>query len=223
MNSDGLEPGDGAFDGGDDLRRGLLDLHQEADDADAFAAGERGRLEVPRPGGLERRFVMLGAPGGELAVLLDLGAQDAVDAPGHGGAGPGAAGRIHEVEGRLAGGGVAQDGQYIDHRVVVIRDVRVVAFAEREILRPAAVLILGGEQVVDPALESLRGSGCARCLHHQGKIRIGVVVAPLSMVLAPPRSNVSARASGEGGGAARSVFLGQPPWGDCHLMTMSAI
>ena len=105
MDSDGLEPGDGAIDGGDDLRGGLFNLHEKPDDSDAFAAGERGRLEVSRPGGLERRFVMLGARDGELAVLFDLGAQDAIDAPGDGGAGPGAAGRIYEVVGRFAGGG----------------------------------------------------------------------------------------------------------------------
>ena len=88
MDRDGLEPGDGAVDGGDDLWRGLLDLHQKPDDSDAFAAGEGGRLVVTRRGGLERRFVMLGAPSGELAVLFDLGAQDAIDAPGNGGGGP---------------------------------------------------------------------------------------------------------------------------------------
>ena len=49
---------------------------------------------------------MLGAPSGELAVLFDLGAQDAIDAPGHGGGGSAAAGCINEVTGRLAGGDV---------------------------------------------------------------------------------------------------------------------
>ena len=53
--------------------------------------------------------------------------------------------------------------------------------------------------------------------------RIGVVVASLSIVSAPPCPRVSARASGEAGGAARSVFLGQPPWGDCRRMTLSAM
>ena len=166
---------------------------------------------------------MLGAPGGELAVLFDLGAQDAIDAPRHGGGRPGAADRVDEVIRRLSSGGSAQNGQDIDHRVVVIGDVRVVAFAQREILRPAAVGILGGEQVVDAAIKAARYRASPVACTIRARKRIGVVVAPLSIVSAPRRPGVSASASDEGGDAAKSVFLGQPPWGDCHRVTLSAI
>jgi len=143
-------------------------------------AGERGRLEVARPRGHERPFVVLGTPGGERAGLPHLSAQDAVDAAGHCGGGPGAADGVDEGVGRTTSSDVAQDGEHVDHRVVVVGDARVVTLAQRKELRPATVGILGGEQVVDAPREGLAVSDLASRMRHKRqelhRERRGVVV-----------------------------------------------
>ena len=61
-----------------------------------------------------------------------------------------AASRVDAGERRTGQRDRLQDRRRRDHRVVVERDVARVVVAERKILRPAAVWILGRQQVVDP-------------------------------------------------------------------------
>jgi len=46
-----------------------------------------------------------------------------------------------------------EDFEHAGHRVVVKRDVAVITCAQREKLRPSAVGVLGGEEVIESALD----------------------------------------------------------------------
>ena len=103
--------------------------------------------------GCEGLLVVLRAPGGELAVDANLAAKNAGDAALHGARGARTARRVERRERRALRSRVAQHFQRVRHGMVVERDVGVVTLAEQEKLRPAAVLVLGGKQVIDTALD----------------------------------------------------------------------
>lgn len=85
----GLEPGDGAFDGGFDFGGWVFEADEEACDADGFGAAEGGEFVGARGCGGEGFLVVLGAPDGGFAVDVDLAFEDAADAEieGFGGGG----------------------------------------------------------------------------------------------------------------------------------------
>ena len=87
---------------------------------------------------------------------------------------------VDEVEGRASRRDVVQQRRDVDHRVVVEGDVARVILPQRKELRPAAVGILRGEQVVDAASAPRRDDG--RSPGTCESSRIWVVVAPLSIV-----------------------------------------
>ena len=93
----GVKPGDAGFDGADDFGRGLLQCHEEAEDAGAFAAAERGQFVGACLGGGEGDFIVLGTPDGGLAGDGDLALEDSGDAAVEGGGGLALAGGIEEV------------------------------------------------------------------------------------------------------------------------------
>jgi hypothetical protein len=197
LNRHGPQPCDGTFDGGDDFRGGFFDRQQESHNPGALAAGERRRFVFARPRRGERALIVLRTPRGEFAVLLDLSLQDAVDAALDGGGGFRATRGVHERVRRLSRGGVAEDNHDADHRPVVVGDAVVIISAEGKELGPAAVGILGGENVVQPAEKRFAVARVAGRRHHAGKKfhrqRGGVVVeavrAPASL-----RRNVIGRA-----------------------------
>src|SRR5215204_1130948 len=143
------EPRDGRLDRLGDARVRALDVHQEACNADALARGERNRLELSRGRGREGDLVVLCAPGGLLSLDDDLSFEDALDTALDRLFSFGAPRLVHKGVGRLSARDVAEQFEDADHRVVVVGDVRVVALAEWEVLRPAAVLVLRREQIVE--------------------------------------------------------------------------
>ena len=80
VDARGVEPANGALDGGDHLGRGVVEAHEEADDADALGRADARQLVGPGVRRLERLPVMLLTPRRELARDPDLAGEDAGDA-----------------------------------------------------------------------------------------------------------------------------------------------
>lgn len=141
------EPGGAGVDGGLDGGGGGFEAHEQAEDAGAFGAAERGGFEGSAGSGFEGYFVVLGAPDGEGAVGSDLSAEDGVDAAVERLAG-GVAGFLGE-EGELGlVPDFAEEFEQADHGAVVEGDVTVVAGAGRVGLGPAPAGVLRGEDMV---------------------------------------------------------------------------
>ena len=101
-----------------------------------------------------------GAPGGQPAVDPDLAAEDAGDSRREGPIGGLAARAIDEPE-AIGPRHVADELQEVDHRVVVECDIAGVPRAGRVRLRPSAVRVLRGQQVVERPDEGVAASGPA--------------------------------------------------------------
>ena len=93
---------------------------------------------------------MLGAPCRLSAVGDDLAFQDALDAFWNGCFGLPAALLIDKGIGRLFPGYIAKQVKHTDHRAVVERDVLRIASGIRVALRPAAIVVLGFEHIIQP-------------------------------------------------------------------------
>lgn len=145
----GVEPLQRGFDDGDDFGRGGAAAHEELHEVRGFAAAERRRLFGAGFHGLERERVMLGAPDGGLAVDADLHGGDVGDAFVERDPRPLLQRGIGEGEVVVALGEVVEDLQDVHHGIVIERDGLVVAALDGVILRPAAVRILRGENVVE--------------------------------------------------------------------------
>ncbi len=74
---------------------------------------------------------------------------------------------IYKGVGWFAIGDIAQHLHHVDHRAIIVGNVRIIAFAERIELWPAAVGILRGEQVIETPHEGVLVLGFARGLRHQ--------------------------------------------------------
>src|SRR5262245_25060191 len=142
-----LEPGDGGVRGRGDLG-GLRLRHQEADDADRFLAALRRKLVRTGPARLVRGGVVLGAPDGLRAALLDLRGEDVADGLRDRGRRARALVRRGEVavERRHLARDLEQEHQSSHHRVVVERDVvRVLDVRARRVhLRKSAARVWHG-------------------------------------------------------------------------------
>ena len=173
-----LEPGDGTFDGGTDIRRGLLEAHQQAHDADRLAAAERGEFVGTGLGRREGLFVVLRAPHGGLPFDYDLALQDARD-PALESLAAGLA-RLGVEEGvAVVAADLADEFQDADHGAVVKRDVVEVALAQGEELWPTAVRVLCLEHVSQAAVEGLTiGFSLRRVDHarHEAQLIDGTLV-----------------------------------------------
>ncbi len=146
-----LEPGYGGFDGGYNGFGGLGQGHEEEDDAGGLLAAEGGEFVGAGTGGLQGLLVVLGAPDGELAVLLDLGIEDALDAFVEGGLGEALYIVGHVAIGGLLLADLTQYLQDVDHGVVVVGDVGAVAVVAGPELGEAAVGVLALHDVEDAA------------------------------------------------------------------------
>ena len=103
--------------------------------------------------GGEGKHVDLLAPGGAATVDGDLAREGAGEAAR--GAGGGAGAELGGDEGEFGAGAghVVEESDDVDHGTVVERDGVVVAALEGEDLGPAAVGVLGGEEIVDAPRE----------------------------------------------------------------------
>ena len=130
---------------------------------------------------------MLGAPHGRLAVDDDLTLQDAGDAAVEGLA---VGGAILVVEEGVAviTADLADEFQHAHHGAVIEGDAVVVAFAQWEELRPAAVGVLGLEHVGQAAVEGFTISlGLRRVDHarHEAEFVDGAFVVERRLELGP--------------------------------------
>ena len=144
----GLEPIYSGVDSGDDFGGGLFDAHEQVENADAFGAAKGGEFELARGTWFEGAFVVLRTPGGEDTVHADLRRENALNAAVECFGAGFAAGFIDEAELR-ASANVAHELQEADHGLVVEGNVAVVTVAGWMELRPAAIWILRGEDVIE--------------------------------------------------------------------------
>ena len=110
---------------------------------------------------------MLRAPDGRFAVDDDLALQDAGDTAVERLTAGGALLGVHESVASIAAD-LADDFQDAYHRAIVEGDPIVVTFAQREELRPAAVRVLGLEDVGEAAVEGLTIGRGLRGVDHAG-------------------------------------------------------
>lgn len=138
---------------------------------------------------------MLRAPDGGLTVDADLHGGDAGDAFVESGLRPLLQRGIGESEVVVALREVVEDLQDVDHGVVIERDGLVVAALDGVVLRPAAVRILRGENVVEPLRQrglhvlALRGgedTGEELDLLGRGAVVKGAAVVPSVAFLRGP-------------------------------------
>ena len=123
------------------------------------------------------------APSGAAALDRDLAREDAAE--GAGGAGGGAGAKFSGDEGEFveASGDGAQKGEDVDEGAVVERDRVVVTTFEGEDLGPAAVGVLGCQEIVDtagerraPAVRAAVGGGGGEGFGEKAELGDGGVV-----------------------------------------------
>jgi len=119
---------------------------------------------VARGAGCESERVVLLAPDGEAVGGFYLAGEDTMDSALKTFGGVGAGGLVEETELFCGGGDVVEKFHDVAHGVVVVSDGVVVAALEGPDLRPAAVGILGVEDVVDPAAEGGDKGLCGFCV-----------------------------------------------------------
>lgn len=158
------QPCDGGLHSADDFGRWFIDAHEEASDADGFGAAERRQFVRASERGLEADFIVLGTPDGGLSIDDDLAAKDALDALIEGAVGIFAVSVAQELVLRKSFriGGFPQEFEESDHGPIIEGDVAVIFIAGRMELGPAAIGVLGAENVVEPAKKSFFVGG--RCL-----------------------------------------------------------
>src|SRR5207253_11241361 len=93
----GLEPRHGSLNGPHHVRTGLLQAHQQPDDSYRLTAAEADQLVAAAGSRTVIRLIVLGAPGGRLAIHFDLALEDAFDASIEGVAGSLARTRSHKI------------------------------------------------------------------------------------------------------------------------------
>ena len=122
---------------------------------------------------------MLRTPDRAPSVHDDLSFEDAFDALVDRPRGPLTPRAIDEQIIRLLINDVSQEPQHADHRVIIKGDVLVVAFSDRKVLRPAAVVVLRFQEVIKAGQKGVpvtRRLGCGKDARQKDQLAVGGAV-----------------------------------------------
>src|ERR1039457_3260274 len=125
--------------------------HEKQDEGGAFTATLRGRLVIAARHGLWIQRIVLLCPNRAVALLPDLGSEDALNAFGHAGSGSRAHALREEREAIFSVRDLLRSEERESDRAIVKRDGVVVAALQRPNLRPAAIGELRRQQILQAA------------------------------------------------------------------------
>ena len=136
---------------------GIRQFHQQTRDGRTLLGTIGRQFKRTGRGRQHRLAVVLLTPDRQFAIGDDLRGQDARDTLVEGGHHPLSLGLVRQVPliRLLLLTNVAEQGQRVHHRVIVVGDVNLVVAHLGPELRPAAVLILSAEQIVHRLAETL--------------------------------------------------------------------